>query len=71
MLARITHPFFTPSSPLHHPFSTLSSSLHHHFIAGSSSLQVMLTQFPLDVAKFEGKMEELWPMFDKSGISYV
>ena len=31
----------------------------------------MLTQFPLDVAKFEGKMEELWPMFDKSGISYV
>jgi len=34
-------------------------------------LQVMLTQFPLDVPKFEAKMDELWPTFDKTGSGYV
>ena len=34
-------------------------------------LQVLLTQFPLDVPKFEAKLEEFWPRFDRDGTGHV
>eukprot|EP00966_Prymnesium_polylepis_P146749 3389667-Prymnesium_polylepis.1 len=37
----------------------------------SQVLQVLLTQFPLDVVKFEASLNELWPKFDTKKTGFV